>query len=462
MAGRLYQADWPAKVGRTPRYPASPLVFEQPVRTRIACLAVATVALVAPAGAIAAAPDLPGRTAPASAPRARAAAPIGLVALRRELGRLAARAGSGSGMTAIDTSSNRTIFARRAGLRLPLASNIKLFTTAAALDRFGAAGRLETSVVSVGPIEDGALSGSLYLVGGGDPALASAGFARSRTHGVLTSLSALAGAVRRAGIRQLSGSVFADDSLFDRRRGVPESGGRVSPYIGPLSALTYNSGTARKGRFARDPARAAAQALIEALRRRGVRVGGRAGLGRAPGGANPVGSQPSPPLARLVTETNRYSNNFFAEMLLKGLGARFGAGGTTAAGAGLVRRFANRQGAAVHAVDGSGLTRSNASTSRAVARFLRAMLRHEAHDPFVSSLPLAARQGTLRSRMRGSAAAGRCRAKTGTLTGVSALSGYCFAGGRTIAFSILMRGTELARARRLQDGMAALLARYRP
>jgi serine-type D-Ala-D-Ala carboxypeptidase/endopeptidase (penicillin-binding protein 4) len=64
--------------------------------------------------------------------------------------------------------------------------------------------------------------------------------------------------------------------------------------------------------------------------------------------------------------------------------------------------------------------------------------------------------------MRGTAAAGRCRAKTGTLTGVSALSGYCFnRSGKVMVFSILMNGVgDLSRARLMQDQMAALIARY--
>jgi D-alanyl-D-alanine carboxypeptidase/D-alanyl-D-alanine-endopeptidase (penicillin-binding protein 4) len=157
-----------------------------------------------------------------------------------------------------------------------------------------------------------------------------------------------------------------------------------------------------------------------------------------------------------------YSNNFFAETLLKALGAHFGSGGSTLAGALVVKRFARTLGTGVRQVDGSGLTRSNRVTPAQVARLLVAMRRDPAGDAFLHSLPVAGREGTVAHRMRGTAAAGRCRTKTGTLTGVSALSGYCFDRyGRTMAFSILMnRVTSLFDAHKQQDRMAALIARY--
>ena len=62
--------------------------------------------------------------------------------------------------------------------------------------------------------------------------------------------------------------------------------------------------------------------------------------------------------------------------------------------------------------------------------------------------------------MRGTAAEGRCRGKTGTINGVSALSGYCKRNGRTIAFSILMNGVDITAAQHAQDGMVAAIARY--
>jgi D-alanyl-D-alanine carboxypeptidase/D-alanyl-D-alanine-endopeptidase (penicillin-binding protein 4) len=113
------------------------------------------------------------------------------------------------------------------------------------------------------------------------------------------------------------------------------------------------------------------------------------------------------------------------------------------------------------AVDGSGLSRSNRTSPKAVVSLLTAMDESELAVPFEGSLPVAGRTGTLRDRMRHSAARDDCQAKTGTLSNVSALAGYCRTrdGGR-VAFAFLMNYVYPWSARRLQDNMAGALARY--
>ena len=117
----------------------------------------------------------------------------------------------------------------------------------------------------------------------------------------------------------------------------------------------------------------------------------------------------------------------------------------------------------MHAVDGSGLTRSQPGSPLQVVRFLEAMrteprwANNSSHD-----LALAGHEGTVADRMRGTAADGRCRTKTGTLTGVSNLSGYCFnRDGRVMIFSILMNGVrDLDSPTPDQDRIAAAVAGY--
>ena len=112
--------------------------------------------------------------------------------------------------------------------------------------------------------------------------------------------------------------------------------------------------------------------------------------------------------------------------------------------------------------DGSGLSRRNRSSPRQVGRLLVAMNRRGDGSVYRSSLPLAGREGTLAHRMNGTAADGRCEAKTGTLIGVSTLSGYCDAGHGLVAFSFLMNGVDVSVAQSAQDKMTSLIARYRP
>jgi D-alanyl-D-alanine carboxypeptidase/D-alanyl-D-alanine-endopeptidase (penicillin-binding protein 4) len=114
-------------------------------------------------------------------------------------------------------------------------------------------------------------------------------------------------------------------------------------------------------------------------------------------------------------------------------------------------------------VDGSGLARANATTPRQVVGLLAHMAAEKVGSAFRTSLPLAGRSGTLRTRMRGTAAAGRCRAKTGTIFVVSALAGYCpTSDGDTIVFAIQMSGMNVGAARRIQDRMTVAIARTTP
>jgi serine-type D-Ala-D-Ala carboxypeptidase/endopeptidase (penicillin-binding protein 4) len=160
--------------------------------------------------------------------------------------------------------------------------------------------------------------------------------------------------------------------------------------------------------------------------------------------------------------TDVYSNNFFAETLIKLLGARLGVAGTTDAGAAVVESFARANGSGVHAVDGSGLTRSNRASPRQVADLLLEMRDDPAAEEFIQALALTGKEGTVDDRTVGTAAYARCRTKTGTISGVSNLSGYCFnESGRIMVFSILMGSVgNLGLAHVTQDRIAGLVAGY--
>ena len=131
-------------------------------------------------------------------------------------------------------------------------------------------------------------------------------------------------------------------------RGVADSGYATSPYIGPLSGLSLQLRlrTADAGSFASDPARVAASKLASSLRAAGVTIGRGIGARRRRRGptAKTIAVVHSPPMDALVNNTDVYSNNFFAEMLIKLLGAEFGGGGTHRRGRRRGRGLRPRQG----------------------------------------------------------------------------------------------------------------------
>jgi len=374
-------------------------------------------------------------------------------------------AGASSGAYVRNADTGKAVFRFRHIRPRILASNTKLFTTSAALARFGVKGRLATEVRSSALLEpDGTLRGDLYLVGSGDPTFGSRRFAR-RAYGSGGTVEELAELLEKAGIARVTGRVFGDESRFDSRRGGPESGFRISPYVGPLSGLAYNRGLASesgRGYQANPPAFAAAR-LDSALARRDISVRGAPRSGRAPADARVLATVQSPTMARLAAITNKPSDNFFAEMMLKALAAQAGGRGTTAAGARLTARFARRIGGRPSRLaDGSGLSRANRASPFRVVKLLLAMRKRDEFDPFFASLSIAGRDGTLRPRMRSGPARNRCRGKTGTISGVSALSGYCRArSGETYAFSILMNNANPFGARAIQDRMVQAIAAVR-
>ena len=236
--------------------------------------------------------------------------------------------GSASGLLVVDAETEQVLCSSAPSRFRPLASNMKLFTTATALSKLGPEYRIPTKVFRDGPIDaKGVLHGSLYLQGGGDPALGTPPFYNAYFGGLGTNIFALAPQIKAAGIKSITGRLYADDTVFDRRRGVVDSGYATSPYIGPLSGLAFNSGfagaTSTSG-FSSDPAKLAVAKLARSLR--GI-VPPQTALAPTPPDAERVALVRSPTLDRIVNLTDVYSNNYFAEMLIKLLGARFGGAG---------------------------------------------------------------------------------------------------------------------------------------
>jgi D-alanyl-D-alanine carboxypeptidase/D-alanyl-D-alanine-endopeptidase (penicillin-binding protein 4) len=373
------------------------------------------------------------------------------------------------------------LYARNADRSFVPASNLKLFTTAAALDRLGADHTFATWLFAAPLDAEGGVP-ALYLVGGGDPSLGHA------------QLRQLAQNARAAGLRKVRGPVVGDGSRY---RGLypngwtvddlvwyyaPEVTGlclnrnQVDIAVGPGAAVgepatvsvtpagrhvrirnevrTTAAGQPLAVQFVRaeatgeivlrgaaplgqkpisegvaviDTPAYAASALIDALRAEGITVAGEARQGLAPGGARELARVESPALGVLIQRLLKRSDNLYAEVLLRELGRAYAGEGTVAAGVQGVLAFLQRSGIGADGVrlsDGSGLSRYNLVTPYAVAGVLRAMAQHPHREAWFAALPIAGVDGTLANRMKGTAAERRVRAKTGYLSGRTSLSGY--------------------------------------
>lgn len=418
----------------------------------------------------------------------------GAATLQQTLNRAMSGAGSYSGAYVMDSGTGKALFSRRATTPRSLASNTKLFTSAAVLGRYGPNGSLATSLLGTGSLTTkGVWKGSLYLHGGGDPTFGSRAFARS-TYGSDSSVETLADDLHSAGFKSVTGSVVGDESLFDSLRGGPSTNYRTDIWVGPLSAVDVDRGLANSSgtAFQSNPPQFAAAKLGAALQKRGINVRGKPKTGPAPSGAFELAEVRSPVVSRLLMLQNKESDNYFAEMLSKGLPEATAEGGslrqagdpfpvtptpasptaepaqaattvgTTAGGAGVATAYAHSLGVAVKLVDGSGLSRSDRAAPREVARLLDRLRSKPGWSKLYASLPVAGRDGTLAGRMRSGPAHGSCHAKTGTLTGVSALSGYCITRShRMLVFSVLMNNANIYTARSIQDRVAQALAGWR-
>jgi D-alanyl-D-alanine carboxypeptidase/D-alanyl-D-alanine-endopeptidase (penicillin-binding protein 4) len=193
-----------------------------------------------------------------------------------------------------------------------------------------------------------------------------------------------------------------------------------------------------------DPTFYYGQTLKMLLNKRGIRVSGRVRRGEAPPTAVLLQSYESPELAEVVRDMNKVSSNFIAEMLVKTLGAELkGSPGTWSKGLEVAQDLLSELGLPRGTYvlrNGSGLNDTNRFTARQMTTLLQAVWkRFPVASEFVASLGIAARDGTMRLRMEGTDAAGRLRAKTGTLERVTALSGYVQSlGGERFVFSVLV------------------------
>ena len=325
------------------------------------------------------------------------------------------------------------------------ASVLKLIVAAVALEVVGPDRTYTTEVRA--EVVGGAV-GSLYLVGGGDPLLASAWYPDDQRfvrypQQPATSLEALADAVVQAGVTQVGGNVVGDGSRYDAELYPPTwpiSFRAVEG--GPIGGLVVNDGAVLGvGVRTNDPALGAAEEFVRLLRERGVVVVGQATSGSTPPELAAIASVSSAPLSDVARHMLTTSDNNSAEMMLKEIGVVARQAGSRAAGIATVTETLTRWGVSTtgfEMIDGSGLSRENKTSCRTI---LDVLDRFDDGSVMFQSLPVAGRSGTMAQYFVGDPMEGRLVAKTGSLTGVKALAGYLpVDGGGLVSFVVLLEG----------------------
>ena len=353
--------------------------------------------------------DSPGRASPqADQPRQAAAASCSKLARK-------APGSSGYYVTTIGGKSDAAIFDRNGGHSRKLASNEKLFTTITALHRLGPKSRIATRVK---------VRGRRQPQGEAAAATSTSSAAATRRSAPAASPTSPSRSARPG-----SGAIARPrDRRRQRLRPPPrrprlELGPRAP--TSPRSAVSSTAARPTTATPPRRPRRRSATGSATPASRSAARSRS-AGCPRRSATATRSPSTSRRRSRRSSGRPTRTRSTSTPRCCCKRLWATPSRKGTTNGGVKAVERFAQRGRLEGPARDGSGLTAGNKASPRSVVRLLIAAQRDdELAKPLFKSLSIAGKDGTLGGRMEGSAAAGRCRGKTGTITGVSNLSGYC-------------------------------------
>lgn len=434
------------------------------------------------------------------------------------------------GVLIVDPERGDTMYSRDAGKLLVPASNMKIVTSALALDALGPDFVFRTPVVARGEIRDGTLDGDLLVIGRGDPSVSDhvAGDAMLPLQAVAESLS-VRGIKRVRGRLLPFGNAFPDanvgwawehddlgtssgaaidELLFNE--GIAEIHVQAGEPGAPPQAITRPArtfprlrieattiargvgrdsiaqleavkdslrgdvvvtGTIPQGDTAtitvtyRDPSEAYLAGLREALAEHGIAV--EDSVLPSAERFDTLFVLQSPPLSQILGAFMKPSQNQIGEMLFKTLALQRTDTGTARVARRLTAERLLAWGAASDGFlvwDGSGLSRQDLVTPETLIRVLDAMRRGPHFQTYYDAFPVAGVDGTLRGRMRSTAAEANVRGKTGTLSNVRSLSGYVTtASGRLLIFSILCNNylVPTSYVSRVQDSIAVRLARLR-
>ena len=339
--------------------------------------------------------------------------------------------------------------------RVP-ASGQKLLMSMALLNKLDYRSRIPTLATIVkGTLENGIVTGDLWLLGRGDPTVTDSERYAKSLFFEPTWIGKLAKRIKAAGVKRITGRVMGSTGYYSHdwyaTGWKPEFPVEEIPMP---TALTYNGNRAGDFHFA-DPERRAAQALTRKLRDLGVRVKGPAEQADAPEQLRVLSKIRSRSLKVLLRFTNRQSSNFFAEVFGKRLGIEeYGRPGTISKGAQAIAAFAARRDVKLTAYDSSGLSYSNRVSPRGMAKLLSSVEGKSWVGALRETLA-GGNQGTLKERLYNV----KLRAKTGTLTKISTLSGWvwCKRVKKWCAFSIMSRGMDKSVAADVEDKIMRIL-----
>ncbi len=421
------------------------------------------------------------------------------------------------GILIVDATSGETLYQKNADSYFVPASNMKLLTTALALDTLGPEYRFRTTIESPGKVEDGILTGRFGSGGPWRPesfqSQISVRYKEEFDGPPERVLNELADQVVAHGVKEIAGDIVGDDSYFPRERYpdgweiddmVWEYGAAISAIVVDDNTVTLTltpgekagdavlasvepatpdfdvknevktigakekgelrltrepganvvvvSGTMAAGSTARklilaiqEPAQHAASILARQLAERGVKFTGKIRANHEPDSAESsravLAEHLSLPLGETVKLVNKISQNLHTEILLRTSARQQGRWQTPEELAKFPGAFYAKVGIAADDVvqtDGSGLSRHDMVTPRALVTLLQYAQRQTWFPAYYASLPIAGVDGTLTDRMKNAGITGKIHAKTGSVTHVRTLSGYAETPhGRKLIFSFL-------------------------
>lgn len=341
------------------------------------------------------------------------------------------------GIEVYDLTADSAIYKYHERQLLRPASTMKVLTAVASLDELGGSYQFKTRLYRRGQFSGRTFKGNIYCRGGMDPLFNG------------DDLSALVEAVGRMDIDTLRGNIVADYSMKDANRlGEGWCWDDDNPVLSPLLVN-------KKDNFLRR--------FLSRLREENIVFVGDTVRGPVPRDAEVICTR-SHSIDQILMPMMKKSDNLFAEAMFYQLAAATGSRVASAKdGASQVNRVIRKIGLTpdnYRVADGSGLSLYNYVTAELEVAFLRYAYGHQdVYNNLLPSMPVAGVDGTLAKRMQKTAAEGNVQAKTGTVTGISSLAGYCTArNGHRLCFSIINTGLRRASTgRQFQDRMCEVM-----